>query len=190
MTDWYSFFREGVAHLLDPQGLDHLFFIVSFTLPFSGKDWRQLLWLVTAFTVGHSITLALATLELVHVDHQTVEYLIPLSILASGVLNIFRIGRVSPQTTGLSFLIVLAFGLLHGLGFANFLRAMLFAEDGVFWPLFGFNAGVEAGQLVVVAAVLLVIMVAERRLKNTYWLRQVLNVAVSLLVVRLLLAAS
>lgn len=186
MIESLTYFREGVAHLLDPNGLDHLYFIISFTLPFRGKDWRKLLLLVTAFTVGHSITLALATLDLVTVNSDLVEWLIPLSILASCLLNFFRINEGRPRATGLTFVVLLAFGLLHGLGFSNFLRAMLFAEDSVFWPLLGFNLGVEAGQLIVVIAALLVLSVPDRWMKNTYWLKHGINVMVGLLVLRMM----
>jgi hypothetical protein len=187
MTELFTYFREGVDHLLDLNGLDHLYFIISFTLPFRGQDWRKLLLLVTAFTFGHSITLVLATLKLITIDSSLVEYLIPLSILASCLLNVFRINEASPRTTGLTFVILLAFGLLHGLGFASFLQAMLFEGDGVFWPLLGFNLGVEAGQLIIVAAVLLLLAVTEWWMKKTFWLRHGINVVVVLLVLRMML---
>ncbi len=158
MTDFYFYCLEGIRHILDPQGLDHLLFIISFCLPYGLRGRKkELVGLITAFTVGHSISLILAAGGWVSVDTETVELLIPLSILLScGGNFIFLTKRTDPgQRRQFIYPILLAFGLLHGLGFSNYLRAMLFSDESIVLPVLGFNVGIEAAQLVVVGMLLL-----------------------------------
>lgn len=189
MGDFTFYVRQGIDHLLDPTGLDHFYFIASFCLPFTWKDWRKLAWLVTAFTLGHSITLALATLGYVSVNMDLVEWLIKLSILASVLLNFWRIGRPSEGTVKTLFPVLLLFGLLHGLGFSNFLKSMLFDGEGIVLPLFGFNVGIELGQLLAVAVIMGVLALADYLFKAGKYVRLFFNGALFFLVFRLIVSA-
>jgi hypothetical protein len=161
-SEFAIYFRLGVGHIADLKGYDHILFIVALTAGYGIGDWRRLLWLVTAFTVGHSLTLALATLWLVRVHAPTIELLIAVTIVATAVysaVSALAIRQREARAPGRHvFLYGMAgiFGLIHGLGFSNFLRAVLGGEESIVVPLLAFNLGLEIGQLAIVAVVLAV----------------------------------
>ncbi len=112
--------------------------------------------LVTAFTIGHSVTLALATLRLVRIDPDLIEFLIPVTILVTAVSNIIRKrGAALPRVAPLNYAFALFFGLIHGLGFSNYLRSLLGKNESLVVPLLSFNLGLELGQVVIVIIFLL-----------------------------------
>lgn len=154
------YLRLGFDHIADLRGYDHILFIVALSAGYGVEHWRHLLVLVTAFTVGHSLTLALATLRLVSVSTAWVEFLIPVTILATAGFTVVETatspGRLSrpKRTQRVKYAMALFFGLIHGLGFSNFLRAVLGEEESLALPLFSFNVGLEAGQIVILAAAL------------------------------------
>lgn len=161
-TEFLVYLRLGVEHILDPRGYDHLLFIAVLTVMYRPRAWRQVVVLVTAFTLGHSATLALATFGAVRVRSELTELLIASTILATAVLNMVEVAwsrrreaSKTPTSAGrLKYALALVFGLIHGLGFSNFLRAALGAGSAIATPLFAFNVGVELGQVTVVAFVL------------------------------------
>jgi len=144
MSDIVPFVGLGFRHITDLAALDHLLFLVALAAIYRGRDWRSSLWVVSAFTVGHSITLALAVTGAVRLPTAFIEFLIPVTIVATGVENIVgRLGRYRPLLAGI-------FGLVHGAGFANYLRSLF--DGSIAGPLLGFNLGIEAGQILVLAA--------------------------------------
>lgn len=162
MSDFATYLQLGFQHITDLNGYDHILFVVALCAIYSLRDWRRVLILVTAFTVGHSVTLALATLRLFSYRTDFVEFLIPVTILATAVANFFHrepegrlrnsAGIPAPR---LRYVMALLFGLIHGLGFSNYLRSLLGREASLVQPLLAFNVGLELGQLLIVAAVLL-----------------------------------
>lgn len=150
-----TFFETGLAHIADFKGYDHILFIVTLCGIYLLREWRHILVLVTAFTIGHSLTLALATLNLLHISPAWIEFLIPVTIFVTAVENILR-RRVefSMLQHRIKYALALFFGLIHGLGFSNYLRSLLGLHEGLLWPLFSFNVGIEAGQLLIVSAIL------------------------------------
>ena len=133
------------------QGYDHILFVIALCALYLLRDWRKLLILVTAFTVGHSITLALATLRLVNINPALIEFLIPVTIFITAVSNILRSRNASlPQVAPLNYAFALCFGLIHGLGFSNYLRSLLGRDESLVMPLLSFNLGLELGQVVIV----------------------------------------
>lgn len=161
------YLRLGFEHLLDLQGYDHILFLAVLCAAYSLKRWRELLVLVTAFTIGHSVSLAVATLRLVRVDTGLVEFLIPVTIVATAVTNMVGLKREDPAehkvaARPLRYALALAFGVVHGLGFSNFLRLALGEERSLFVPLLSFNIGLELAQIVVAVGVLAVALVAVR----------------------------
>ncbi len=156
MTTFSLYFQLGLTHILDVRGYDHILFVVALCAMYLLRDWRKILLLVTAFTVGHSITLALATLRLVCLDPDLVEFLIPVTIFITAVSNIVRKrGAALPRVAPLNYALALIFGLVHGLGFSNYLRSLLSKSQSIAVPLLSFNLGLELGQLVIVLIVLL-----------------------------------
>ena len=183
------YFQLGVDHILDPEGLDHLYFIVSFCLMYSIKNLRKIAGLITAFTLGHSITLALAALDKIYVDPNLIERLIPITILISCSLNYWTLlkeDKFSAPKGYLIYIIILFFGLIHGLGFSNFLSAMLFEGESIVTPLLGFNIGIEIAQLLIVFVVLLVLSLNDRLLKSKKIVRFVLNTIITLMVLQMI----
>lgn len=163
LDDFSAYLELGLTHILDVQGYDHILFIVALVAAYTLSDARRLLWLVTAFTVGHSITLALATLGLVTVDSRLVEVLIPLTIVATALFTIWQERQPagpyeaeSKRSAYMRYVLAAGFGLIHGLGFSSFLRAALGGEESLVVPLLGFNVGLELGQIVILLGILLV----------------------------------
>lgn len=170
-TTFSVYLQLGLEHILDLAGYDHILFVVALAALYTLQHWRHLLVLVTAFTLGHSLTLALATLNLVRVNSDLVELLIPLTILATALLNIGEIiwdqhlreeDVESKRGWQAKYLLAAGFGLIHGLGFSNFLRAVLGGEESLLLPLFAFNVGLELGQVVILIGVLLFAEFATR----------------------------
>ncbi len=160
-----TYLRLGLHHIADLRGADHILFIAALTVSYPVAEWRRLLWLVTAFTLGHSVTLALATLDLVRIDASIVEAGIALTIVLSGLMALL-LARPRPGAAlrgqPLRYILAACFGLIHGLGFSSFLRSLLGSEESIALPLFSFNLGLELGQLLIVAAVLALGYLAER----------------------------
>jgi hypothetical protein len=149
VSDALAFVPVGFHHIADVEALDHLLFLLALAAIYRGTDWRAAAWVVTAFTAGHSLTLALAVTDSLHLPTSVIEFLIPVTILATGMENL--LGR-DDGALRRRYRAALAgiFGLIHGAGFANVLRD-LFAGP-VAGPLLGFNIGIELGQLLVLAA--------------------------------------
>lgn len=162
MSEILAFARLGMGHILALDALDHLLFLLVLVAPYRLHAWRQLVLVASAFTVGHSITLALAITGRLTLPAALIEFLIPLTIVLAGLENLRRLGGVPGGWT--RPLIAAGFGLIHGAGFANVLRE-LFGAPAV-GPLFGFNLGIELAQLLVLAASLLLLTAADRALSR------------------------
>jgi len=178
------FFQFGFEHILDPEGFDHIAYVVALCAIFRVSDWRKTALLVTAFTVGHSLTLALVGLDIIQLSPQQkewVETLIPITIIATALLNIFSIQR-EKQNFGGMYLLTAFFGLIHGLGFSTFFRSSLMpGETGeLVKQLLAFNLGVEVGQLVIVGVVLLLsfIVLNILKIKQSLWVQIVSGIAI------------
>lgn len=154
MTDFQIWFGTGLEHILDFQGYDHILYIIVLSILFQYQHRKQLFWMVTAFTLGHSLTLALSTMNLIKIPQATVEIWIALTIMISAIQNLIDLRKDKPA---LKFRYVMAtvFGCIHGLGFSYLLKSMLGREESILFPLFSFNLGLELGQVLILAIVLL-----------------------------------
>jgi hypothetical protein len=172
MEDFKLYFGIGTEHILTWEAMDHILFMGALCLRYLIKDWRKVVVLVTAFTIGHSTTLALSALGLVHVNTRWIEFLIPLTILATAINNLLqRQQQVEhPSRLPVIYFFALFFGLIHGLAFANSLLSLI-GGDNLVIPLLAFNLGVEAAQLLVVAIILAIsfIFVQLMRVRRTWW---------------------
>lgn len=157
MGEFRLYFELGMEHILDPRGYDHIMFVIALCTVFVFGDWKKVLILVTAFTIGHSITLGLATLNVIRVNTSLIEFLIPVTILLTAVSNIFsRTNTIRRSKIQTNYILALFFGFIHGMGFSNYLRALLGKDESIFTQLFAFNIGLEAGQIIVVSFFLLI----------------------------------
>jgi HupE/UreJ protein len=188
MSELATYIQLGFRHIVDVEAMDHILFLVALAAIYRFRDVRNALWVVTAFTVGHSITLGLAVTGLVRLPSALIEFLIPITIVATGVENLIvsawqreaRQGWYRPIFAGV-------FGLVHGAGFANYLSSLFVTHVAL--PLFGFNVGIELGQILVLTSAAIVLtgtdrMIAWSRLQSVRWpALRVRIVAVSAIVV-------
>lgn len=158
MGDFGFYFGLGWEHIISADALDHQLFIAAIAAIYLLSDWKQVLILVTAFTIGHSLTLALSVMDIVRFPTNWVEFLIPVTIVITAFANLFQ-KKFTPRSIRINYFLALFFGLIHGMGFANTLRVMLARDQNLGWSLFGFNVGLEVGQIVVVFILLLIAQV-------------------------------
>lgn len=154
MEDFAFYFVFGWKHIMSFGALDHILFIVALSAIYLLENWKQVLVLVTAFTIGHSLTLALSVYHLLSINEKWVEFLIPATIVVTAVFN-FSQKNFTQKNLKLNYFLALFFGLVHGLGFAATIRFMLAKGESVALPLLSFNLGLEAGQIIIVGVMLL-----------------------------------
>lgn len=155
MSDFGFYFVLGWEHIMSWAALDHQLFILALAAIYLLKDWKQVLVLVTAFTIGHSLTLALSVLDIIRFPSNWVEFLIPCTIVATAISNLFQ-KKFTARSIRINYFLALFFGLIHGMGFANTIRFLLAKDQSLGWGLFGFNLGLEAGQICSVSIILLI----------------------------------
>jgi hydrogenase/urease accessory protein HupE len=158
MSEFLTYLQLGFSHITDLEGFDHILFIAALCLIYQAKDWKKIAWLVTAFTIGHSITLALSTLDLIHFDKNIVETMIPITIILTCFLNLkadFKSNvSLKKKLPDLRYPTAIVFGLIHGMGFSSYLKSLLGKDQSIFSQLLAFNIGLEIGQLIIVIVVM------------------------------------
>lgn len=171
MQDFLFYLQLGWEHIISKDALDHQLFILALIAIFSFRDWKKVLILVTAFTIGHSLTLVLSALDVFRFPSDWVEFLIPCTIVFTALDNII-FSKNEKKLIQLNYYLALLFGLIHGMGFANSVRMMLANEQDITLPLFGFNVGLELGQIAVVAIALFIHYIFSEVLKlsNKIWI--------------------
>jgi len=172
MSVFGLYFKLGTSHITDLQGYDHILFLIVLCAVYSFKQWKQVLILITAFTIGHCTTLLLATFNVLKVSTAWIEFLIPVTILITAIANIIqKKDGVNRNLHLVKYASALFFGLIHGLGFSNYLRSLLGSESNLIKPLFAFNLGIELGQIIIVVFifVLTFIVVNLMMLKRRDW---------------------
>ncbi len=167
MSDFNLYFEIGYKHIADLRGIDHILFVTALCIRYQFADWRKILVLVTAFTIGHSITLALSVFNMVQYSVRWIEFLIPVTIAITAVSNVFVKKFAFKTRFPLIYFFALFFGLVHGLGFSSYLKSILGKGENVIGPLFAFNVGLEVGQLLIVTAVLLISFIFVSILKTS-----------------------
>lgn len=158
MGAFSSYLRLGYEHIISMQAMDHLIFILALVATYQFKHWLRLIIAVSLFTLGHSISLTLGAWDLIKINADLIEFAIPLTILLTALYNLTRAGQRQRKS---KYYIALLFGLIHGLGFANYYQMLTMGENTYWQALLPFNLGVELGQLVVVVAVLIFLLVYE-----------------------------
>jgi len=149
MDIFKTWFMVGFDHILNVQALDHILFVLALVVIYKPNMIKQIVILITAFTIGHSVTLILSALDIINYNQKVIEFAIPLTIVITSLNNILNRKKIITKAMGTNYIIALFFGLIHGLGFANYLKALLF-QDNIILELFSFNVGIEAAQLIVV----------------------------------------
>jgi hypothetical protein len=161
MNDFIFFFKLGWSHIISIEALDHLYFIGVLAIIYSFNKWKQVLVLVTAFTIGHSLMLILSVLDVIRFNTEYVEFAIPCTIIFSAGMNMIA-NKEKSGAISIQYILALLFGLVHGMGYANAIRFMLFSGKGLGMALFGFNLGLESGQIFVVLLILFFVLVTQK----------------------------
>jgi hypothetical protein len=174
MQDFNLYFRLGTEHILTWEAMDHILFVSALCLRYLLKDWKKVVVLVTAFTIGHSITLALSALGYIQISTKWIEFLIPVTIIATAINNLVqKLQQVEhPSRLPLIYFFALFFGLIHGLAYANTFLS-LEGKEGLVVHLLAFNVGIEVAQLLVVAIILAIsfIFVQILKISRLRWVR-------------------
>ena len=170
MNDFVFYFKIGWEHIINKSALDHIFFIAALAAIYMLKDWRQVLILVTAFTIGHAITLILSAKNVINVDSAVVEFLIPCTIVFTAISNLF-LKTFTPKSIRINYFLALFFGLIHGLAFAQTLKWILAEDQSFIVAWLSFSVGLELGQILVVLLILLLaqVFVGFLKLNRRYW---------------------
>ena len=156
MNEMLIYLHLGYKHIIDINGSDHILFILALMIRYSWNKWQKILILVTAFTIGHSMTLALSTLNWISFPVALIELLIPITILITALANLKLTSSATPSKYPIIYYLALFFGFIHGLGFSNYLKMLLGKEESILGPLFAFNLGLELGQLLIVGIILII----------------------------------
>jgi HupE / UreJ protein len=176
INDFTFYFNFGWRHIISWDALDHILFIVSLSAIYLLANYKQVLILVTAFTIGHSITLVLSVYNVVYVKESVVEFLIPLTIMITCVFNFLHKKKTS-SIVQINYLLALFFGLIHGLAFAATIKFMLAKNEAFGWCFFSFNIGLEFGQIAVVTAILLLSYFLIRKFELK-WFKKIIIVQI------------
>ncbi len=177
MNEFYLWFSTGFFLFLDWEGYDHILYVMLLSVMFTYKEWKKTLILITAFTIGHSLTLAASVLHLLKVNQQLIELLIPLTIIVTAI-SVFVKRNSFKKVVKLNYLLALFFGFIHGMGFSYLLKSMLGKEESIVFPLFAFNTGIEIGQLIIVCFMLLfsIFLIKFIKINNKYWVLFVVSI--------------
>ena len=167
MSDFWIYFNVGLKHVLDIHGYDHVLFLLALTVPYDAKAWKRILILVSLFTLGHTLSLFLAVFGIVKINPTFIEFLIPITILITAIFNLYSTGK-SVKKDNMTFIgfVTLFFGIIHGLGFSNYFNSILSgsATDKLL-PMFEFSLGIEAAQIIVVIAALILAFIFQTLFK-------------------------
>jgi hypothetical protein len=163
MSAFWIYFEIGVRHVLDLFAYDHVLFLIALTVPYSFKDWKRLLLLVSLFTVGHTMALLLSVFGVIIIKGNLVEFVIPITILIVAFFNLFTARKSSKnESISVVILITLFFGIIHGLGFASYFKSLLGgSSQSKLLPLSEFALGIEAAQIIVVFVVLILSYIVQ-----------------------------
>jgi hydrogenase/urease accessory protein HupE len=156
MDDFILYLKMGLNHVLDFSAYDHILFLIALAVIFSFDQLKKVLWLITLFTIGHTLTLALSAYGVLKIDVKIVEFLIPVTIFITGVVNILNLGKTSSTKNNINLIFALFFGLIHGLGFSNYFRMMIGREEDKLMPLIEFALGIELSQVIIVLGILII----------------------------------
>lgn len=157
MDSFWFYFKEGLFHVLDWNAYDHILFLIVLTIPYVFSYWKRVLTLVSIFTLGHTLSLALSAYGVIKVNTSLVELLIAVTIISTALYNVFTAGKKKGNVKiGLYLMVALFFGIIHGLGFSTYFKMMTASSDRILLPLIEYTLGIEAAQIIVVVVVLII----------------------------------
>jgi hypothetical protein len=174
LDDFNLWFITGIEHIADWQGYDHILFLLALCGVYEIKQWKNVLVLITAFTIGHSITLALSVTNAFSINSEIIEFLIPITIILTASYNLYTNYKNKQNNAKISYGAAVLFGFIHGMGFSYLLKSLLGKSESILSPLFAFNIGLEAGQIIIVSSILIIslfltsVLKINPKLKNNF----------------------
>lgn len=172
MHPFEFYLKLGFEHIANLNGYDHILFLVVLCAVYQISQWRNILILVTAFTIGHSITLFIVSLDFFSIPSRIIKLLIPVTILITSLQNVINIKQIENSSRmGKNYFMALFFGLIHGMDFSNYFKALIMSPDEIVIPLLGFNIGIELGQILIVLFIVLIsfIFLNIIKIKHLKW---------------------
>ena len=172
MHPFEFYLKLGFEHIANLNGYDHILFLVVLCAVYQINQWRNILILVTAFTIGHSITLFIVSLDFFSIPARIIKLLIPITILITSLQNVINIKQIENSSRmGKNYFMALFFGLIHGMDFSNYFKALIMSPDEIVIPLLGFNIGIELAQLLIVLFIVLIsfIFLNIIKIKHLKW---------------------
>lgn len=172
MHPFEFYLKLGFEHIANLNGYDHILFLVVLCAVYQISQWRNIVILVTAFTIGHSITLFIVSLDFFSIPSRIIKLLIPITILITSLQNVINIKQIENSSRmGKNYFMALFFGLIHGMDFSNYFKALIMSPDEIVIPLLGFNIGIELGQLLIVLFIVLIsfIFLNIIKIKHLKW---------------------
>ena len=169
MHPFQFYLKLGFNHIANFNGYDHILFLVVLCAVYQLKQWKKIIILVTAFTIGHSITLFLVSFDIFSIPSRYVKLLIPITIMITSLHNIRSIEIIRNSNMSKNYFLALFFGLIHGMDFSNYFKALIMSPEEIIIPLFAFNIGLEIGQFLIVFVIVLISYVFLSVLKVKYY---------------------
>ncbi len=166
LNEFSIWFSTGIKHILDWQAYDHILFLIALCAVYEAEQWKKIIILITAFTIGHCITLALSVFNIININTYLIEFLIPITIIFTCVYNLWKGNKTETNGFQLNYFMALCFGFIHGMGFSTVLKSLLNKNENLSYPLFSFNLGIETAQLIIVFIIFLFSVVLTSFLKT------------------------
>jgi hypothetical protein len=185
LDDFLSNLQHGIYHILNVNAYEHIVFLIVLAVPYLFKDWKRILLLITVFTLGHTVSLLLATYNVISVNSSLVGFLIPLIILVVALYNVFTAGKKAHnEKVGILFLSTLFLGLIHGLGYAGTFESLIKASDNKLLSALEISLGIEVGQIIVAFIVVFLGFLCQTifRFSKRDWVMVVSAIVVGLLI--------
>jgi hypothetical protein len=185
MDNFMFFLKEGLFHVLDWNAYDHVLFLIALAVVYDFKNWKSILWLISLFTIGHTITLILAAYKVVSVSSSWIEFLIPVTIIITALVNIFYAGNTAKQAkTNTNLFFALFFGLIHGLGFSGYFRMLVGSSSTKFLSLLEFALGIELAQILIVIVILILGFVFQKifRFSKRDWVLIISSIVIGIVI--------
>ena len=184
MDEFVLFLKLAFNHVLNWTAYDHILFFVVLAVIYQFKDWKKALWLITLFTLGHTTTLGLATYNIIKVDVKIIEFLIPLTILITALVNLLIADKKNFKRTNINLFFSFFFGLIHGLGLSGFLKMIIEDNENKLLPLLEFALGVEIAQVAIVILILIVGFIAIQifKIKKRDWVLVISSIVIGIVV--------
>ena len=165
MHEFLMYMQIGFNHIANLSGMDHILFVAALCIRYQLSDWKKWLVLITAFTIGHSVTLVLSVFNYLDFATNWIEFLIPVTILITSISNMFVKKFSFNSKFPVIYFFALFFGLIHGLGFSFYLKSLLGIQQNIAPALLAFNLGLEIGQILIVMAILVISFIFVTLLK-------------------------